>query len=481
MAEQLPALVILLPLFGALLVTLAGSWKRELCGPLAVLTLQATVVLTGLLLFRLSQVEGHRILYHLGGWKQPVPVGIHLAVDGLNVLVLILIAVVALIAAIYALNAVPKELPEREPMFFTLYLLLVTGLLGMTIAADAFNVFVLLEVASLTSYALISMGDKKRGSLAAFNYLLLGTIGASLYLLGVGYLYAATGTLNMADLREHLTDSPTAQTGFALMMLGLGLKMAIFPLHGWLPNAYTHGPTPSVNLLAPLVTKVNIYVMIRLLVSVFGLEFPFPDEAVVWVGIVAIAAGSVMAFAEKQNLRRMLAYLIVAEVGYMVGGAWLASRWGMTGAVYHILSDAMMTLCLFLAASHLMGKEVNAFRRMPLTAAGFLAGMLGMIGVPPTCGFFSKWYLIRGGIEAGHWPYVAALILSSLVNAVIFFRVLETAYFSPKTAPSAREEAPPGHLLALGLAAAGVVLVGVFNAPIVEVIDGWFMQSQAAG
>lgn len=507
MVEQLPAIIVTTPLFAALLVALLTLWRKQFAFPVALLGLGTTLFATIWMMIEVIHDANHKITYFLGGWKfasdGESPIGIQLAIDPLSGLVMIAIASVALLVAIFAYRRAPGVEADKVPQYFILSLLLTTGLLGMTIAADAFNVFVLLEVSSLTSYGLIAMGKSKRGTMASFNYVIMGTIGASFYLLGVGYLYAATGSLNMEHIHSILHDpdrqlmeSTTVMVAFILIMLGLMIKMAFFPLHGWLPNAYSYSPSASSCMMAPLVTKVSVYVMIRMILTVFGPDYAFADvwhEVVVWLAVVAIIAGSVLALSQTE-FKRMLCFLIVAEVGYMVGGIWLANHWGLVGAIYHILSDAFMTLCLFLAASivwrHTKNLQISALdgilKKMPITMIGLIVGAFAMIGVPPTCGFFSKWYLIRGGMESGHWGYVVALLVSSLVNAILFFRIIEIAYFGKKPPdghdhskqsanPTKIKEAPPSSLIALLTAAAAVILIGVFNSKIVETIR-WVLE-----
>lgn len=513
MADQFPAILVLAPLFGALLVTLAGHRDHRICFPITAATLLFTLVVA---VASARQVfTGGPIDYFMGGWEKPVGIGIHLRIDGLNALLLVAIATVAFLVTFFSIRRVGEKNAEKTPYFYTLYLLLCVGLFGITIAGDAFNLFVLVEISSLTSYGLIAMGTSRRGSLAAFNYVLMGTVGASFYLLGVGYLYLKTGTLNMAEIHNILLANPgiaeskAVIIAFLFILVGIWIKMAFFPLYGWLPNAYSYCPSSTACLLAPLMTKISVYVMIRVMTGVFGIEWVFVglgwSHLVVWLSVIAILAGSVLALAQHE-LKKMLCYLIVAEVGYMVGGAWLADEnlWGMTGALYHILADAMMTLCLFLAAGIFAKRfgvlEIDQFegifRKAPVVAAGFIVGALAMIGVPPTAGFFSKFYLIRGGIEAGHWEFVVALLVSSLVNAVLFFRIFEIAFFGKQpaeghhhshdgpddSAASASEErpfrgdlgasAPPvwAGVAPLMVTAALVLLVGIFNGPIVSMI-----------
>lgn len=447
MAEQFPIIIVIAPLFGALLVALVGIPIPRMCFPLAILSLAACFA--GAIGTFAGVLETGPTIYSISGWERVVkPTGvfsisIEYRVDGISGIVLMVIASVALLNTVYSKVRVVSETPDKIAYHYILSLLLVSGLAGMTITNDAFNLYVLLEISSLTSYALIAMGSK-RAVLSAFNYVIMGTIGASFYLLGVGYLYIKTGTLNMTDIREALTilprDSVSIQIAFMLIMLGVWIKMAFFPLHGWLPNAYAFSPTATGTLMAPLVTKVMIYVMIRMMLTVFGTVYVFDylqwSYLIVALSVIAIVAGSFFALS-RTGLRKMMAYIIVAEVGYMVGGAWLANINGMTGAIYHIVSDAMMTFCLFMVigiviartGDHRLTAFKGLYRTMPLTMTGFTIGALSMIGVPPTCGFFSKWYLVQGGIEAGQWAFVAALLFASLINAVIFFRLIELACF----------------------------------------------------
>jgi multicomponent Na+:H+ antiporter subunit D len=423
--------------------------------------------------------------YTVGNWQPPF--GIELVVDPLSALMLLLICIVALLATCSALKSVAVELPDREHLFFTLYMILVAGLLGLVLTGDAFNLYVLLEITSITTYGLIAMGGG-RAPLSSFNYIIMGSIGACFYLLGVGYLYILTGTLNMADIASilpGLTAPAAIAIAFAFMLVGLWVKMAFFPLHVWLPNAYSQAPTGAGVMIAPLMTKVTIYLMIRVMFSIFSPDYTFfahsgVQAGIVWAASFAILCASSLALAQK-DLRRMLTYVLIAEVGYMVGGVWLANGTGMTGAILHIVNDALMTLCLFLAAAAIIYRTGSLefkhlqglYRRMPLTMAAFTVGAFSMIGVPPTCGFFSKWYLILGAWRAGHWEFVTALLVSSLINAVLFFRIIEIAYFKPAGDPShagpqPSEEAPPMLLSPLLVTAMALLVVGLGSGPLVE-------------
>ncbi|MEE4607546.1 MAG: proton-conducting transporter membrane subunit [Desulfobacteraceae bacterium] len=488
MSAQYPAFLVLAPLITALVIAIIARTRPAACHLLAAIALAVSLWSAAGMLARVLG-EGP-FGYHLGNW--PPPIGIAFQVDHLNALVLVVMAAVALINLITTRQAAASDFAQREGYFYALYLLFCAGTFGILVTGDAFNLYVLLEITSISGYALVGLGNRD-AALASLNYVFLGTIGASLYLLGVGYLYLVTGSLNMADIATilpRLYASKVVMAAFVIAMTGLFMKMALFPLHGWLPNAYSEAASPVRSLIAPLTTKTMIYVMIRLGLYVFPADYTFAylafSPAVVWLAAASIVAASVMALSQT-NLRRMLAYVLIAEVGYMVGGFWLGNRTAITGAILHIVNDTAMTLCVFLAVGSLRQQLRDdrfttlkgGFRRMPWTMAVLVTAGLSMIGVPPTCGFFSKWYLIGGALAADHWGLVSALVFSSLVNAVLFFRVFEIAYFEPFADPHqghqqalSYAEAPVAVLAPMLLTAAGLVVLGLLTGQIVtHIID----------
>ncbi len=490
--NQLPILILIIPLLSSLLISI-GTRKSNIAAYLILVAAMIGSVFAacGTLLQIIKTNEP--IHYHLGDWDPPF--GIELVIDHLGGLVLVMVSVVALLTAVYSLRPVQEDNSECVHHYYTLYALLVSGLLGMVATGDAFNLYVLLEISALSSYALLARGNKL-AYFSTFKYIIMGTIGACFYLLGVGYLYIKTGSLNMADLSNILNttemhQSITIKIGFILMIIGIWIKMAFFPLHGWLPNAYTHTSTTSSCLIAPLMTKVSVYVMIRLMFSVFSVDYVFHtlqyDKLIMFMASIAIIVGSISALAQT-DLKRMLCYIVIAEVGYMVGGVWLANGSGLTGAIYHILADGMMTLCLFMSIGAIIYKtrdsslEVmrNMFTKMPVTSIVLIIGALSIIGIPPTCGFFSKWYLITGAIAAGQWFYIAALLFSSLINALIFFRIIETMFF-PKFKHHEKDtkeiavmdEAPITMMVPMVLAAASLIFIGIYTNEIINGIVRW--------
>lgn len=467
-----PVLIIVISLFGALLTPLIGWFRKDLCNPWVSLVTFVQFLIALTLLH--SVTDGGTIHYYLGNWEPPW--GIEYVVDLFNAYVLCIISFIFFIVSIYSRKSVKHEMPGRVVPFYTLYLLLTMGLLGITITGDIFNLYVFLEVSSLAAYALISVGDFKNALMASFNYVIMGTISACFILLGIGYLYMVTGSLNMHDLSLLLPELYTSKVilvAFAFFMVGFSIKVALFPLHTWLPDAYTTAPSAVSALVAATFTKVGVYAMIRVMFSVFKpqfvIDFTATTDILAWVAAVAIIVGSVLAIAQF-DIKRMLAYSSVSQIGYIVLGVGLANQLGMMGGVLHILNHALMKGGLFMVAGAIFYtsgiRNIYQFKgmakKMPWTMGAFLILALSMIGIPPTVGFMSKWYLILGAIDAGMWVFVAVILLSSLLNVVYFWRVFENVYFGHVPEDIVINEVPMSMRIPIIIAAILCVVLGLF-------------------
>lgn len=473
MIQEFPILTVIIPLITAFLIPLIGLWKKRYCCYISFLSILSIFIISVSLLN--SVVDSGTIHYHLGGWEPPY--GIEYVVDSLSVFMITLITFICLLVVIYSKKSAEKELSDNIVAFYALFMLLITGLLGIVITGDLFNLYVFLEISSLAAYALIAVGKKRDALVASFNYLIIGTIAACFILLGIGFLYMVTGSLNMADVSTLLPKIYTSRVVLAAMIffiVGLSIKTALFPLHVWLPNAYTHAPSVVSAAIAALMTKVGAYVMIRIVFGVFGIRFvtdvlPVTDILSI-VAAVAIIVGSINAIAQT-DIKRMLAYSSVSQIGYIVLGIGLANQTGLTGGILHILNHAFMKGCLFLAVGAIVYKtgirNIYDFqglgRKMPYTMAAFSIAALSMVGIPPLCGFFSKWFLALGAIESEDWRWILALVilLSSLLNAGYFLRVLEKTWFG-KSPHSKMNEAPTSMLIPTLILAAGCILFGIF-------------------
>lgn len=468
MTDHVAILPVVIVLLTAVLQPLVGlAWPRA-SWPLAVAGTAggAVAALAGLE----TVLARGPLRYAVGGW--PPPWGIEVVLDLLSAFAVAVILGVATLSLLAGGPAVRARQPGREPVYYTLALLMLTGLTGIVVSGDMFNVFVFLEVASISSYALVASGGGPALA-AAFRYLMLGTVGASFYLLGVGLLYALTGTLNMADLSVRLADvsgSAAAAGGITLIAVGLALKMGLFPLHGWLPDAYTYAPPPVAALLAPVATKAAAYLLARLLLEVLATAQTPVAASLAWAGAASILAGGVMAL-RQVDPRRLLAYSSVSQIGYIALGIGLANASALAGAYLHILNHAVLKATLFLAVagSGGAGREMLAWR-MPVTAACAVVAGLSMVGIPPAGGFFSKWYLLEGALEAQQPLLVAVILAGSLLAVGYTYRLTEAVWFTGPRPNGPRREAALPTMIGLVLLAALVIAAGLGNSVLVDAV-----------
>ncbi len=485
--SALPVLIILVPLLTAFTLPVLGWWYRPAVFPTA---LTALVFACGASIAAAHEVVVNGPLhYYMGGWTPPW--GIEFRIDALSALMLLLLTVITVLVGIYSKRSVLKEIPSKEVPFYSVYLLMVTGLIGLVSTADMFNLYVFLEITSLTSYALVSIGGGA-AVVSAFRYVILGTVGAAFYLLSVGYLYSVTGSLNMADLSRILPDlyeSNAVLVAFAFFVIGMSIKMALFPMHAWLPGAYADAPSAVSALVAATSTKVAAYVLVRVMFFVFEPRFSVEmipvASLLAWMGAGAMVLGSVMAIAQT-DFKRMLAYSSVAQIGYIVLGVGLANTMGFTGGILHMVNHAFMKGGLFLVAGAIVYRTglrtISEFSllsvKMPWTAATFAVCAFAMIGIPPMGGFFSKLYLILGAIDAGNWTFVVVIVLSSVLTLAYLGNVLRYMYF-PKEPTTGRvggrpvpkaikhDDVPWTMLGPMVAVATVVVLLGLFNGEVV--------------
>ncbi len=450
-AAHLPALQIVVPLVSAPLCVLLV--KARLAYALALVVCWVAFAISVLLLGQV--LDSGVISYRLGGWAPPW--GIEYRIDPVNAYVLLIVAAIGALVITYAKPSVAREVGSgREALFYTSYLLCLTGLLGVTITGDAFNIFVFLEISSLSSYVLISLGQDRRALTASFRYLIFGTIGATFFLIGVGLLYQATGTLNIADMANRVAPiegSRTVQAAFAFMAVGLAVKAALFPLHAWLPNAYAYAPSVVTAFLAATATKVSIYVLIRTYFTIFGHDFSFEvmtlGPVLMVLAIAAMLIGSTISIFQD-DVKRLLAYSSVAQIGYMVLGLSFDTVLGVTGGMLHLFNHALMKGGLFLALGCVFYRtgsvNIEAMKglghRMPWTMAAIVAGGLSLIGVPLTVGFISKWYLLLAAIDSGMWWISIFILMASLLAIIYVWRLVEAAYLSPSPENAPAGEAP---------------------------------------
>ncbi len=437
---HLPALQVVVPLMTAPLAVLMGD--RRLAWALAT---AASICALAIAIALIGEVgKQGTVVYEMGSWAPPY--GIALGVDAMSALLLLVVAGASTLGLLAAATSLSSEVEtERQPHFYAAWLLALGGLSGILVTADAFNIFVFMEISSLSAYILIAGGPDRRALPAVFKYLAMGTIGATFYLIGVGLVYMMTGTLNLADMEQRLAEVGDAEpilVAAGFITVGLALKAAIFPLHVWLPNAYTFAPHVVTVFLAACATKISIYVLIRFDFFVFQGNLTAHDWQFSYflmpLAILGILIASTVAIFET-NLKRLLAWSSVAQIGYIILGASLISVAGLTASMLHMFNHALAKgtaflalTCLAMSISRLDIKNIGGVaRQMPWTMAAFVVGGLSLIGVPGTAGFISKWYLISAALDMGNLalPLIAVILVGSVMAVVYVWRVVETAYF----------------------------------------------------
>jgi multicomponent Na+:H+ antiporter subunit D len=470
---HLPVLQVVVPMLLAPLVVLLRprglAWAAATAGSLMSLAM-AGFLTAGVL-------AGQELRYAVGGWEPPY--GIELRVDAFSALILLLVTGASSLALLAGKSSLDQAIaPPRQPLFFAAWLLVLAGLAGILVSADAFNIFVFMEISSLASYIVVAGGTDRRALPAVMKYLMMGTIGATFYLIGVGLIYMMTGTLNLADmeLRIHeVADQRPILVAAGFITVGLALKAALFPLHVWLPNAYTFAPHAVSVFLAACATKVALYVLLRFDFVVFQQNLAGHEQQfaafLMPLAVLAILFGSAVALFES-NIKRLLAYSSVAQIGYILLGASLVSVAGLSASLLHMFNHALAKGALFLAVMALatrygrldLQQLAGAARHMPWTMSALVVAGLSLIGIPGTAGFVSKWYLVAAALDEGALGFalVAVIVAGSLMAVVYVWRIVESAWFAPaRETAAAPREAPAPMLAIVWLAALANVYFGL--------------------
>ena len=480
MSHQLPAILFLLPLFAAISMPVVCLKHRHWSKPIS-LTILAAMVLVSIL--NLHNVVNHgEVRYAFSGWTAPL--GIEWVADGLASVILVLLSVLGLLGVVFTGPTSPKALGGRIVHYYTLILLFFSALTGIVFARDLFNLFVFLEVAAISSYALIGVAGG-RALFAAFRYLILGTIGASIYLLGVSYLYAVTGTLNMADMADKLPfllGSKALVGGLLFIFIGLGIKMALVPFHAWMPEAYAYAPDSVSPILASLLTKIALLAWVRIIYWVLNASivvYGIPILLLVAVlGALAAVIGASLALAQR-DLKMMFAYGGISHIGIILIGIGQGNQTGFVGGIFYLLNDAVMQAALFFLAGvafcHYGVRTIDDIGRVgkqaPWLTGSLVVIALGMVGLPPTGGFFGKWNIILGALEAGNYVSVAAVALSTLLTLAYFVKLFEGIFRQTSTRLDVQfGEIPLSFKMTLGVTSAAIMLLGLFSSPIVQLL-----------
>ncbi|HUW30304.1 MAG TPA: proton-conducting transporter membrane subunit [Planctomycetota bacterium] len=467
---QLLPLLIAVPLGAAFIIPLAGRLRDEAAEAIALLVGVALVV------FAAATIAAPASVYRMGKW--PPPFGIVIVGDALSSLMLLLIAVLSLCVIIYALGYMKRF--TARPKFYTLLMLMITGMNGVVLTGDIFNLYVFLEIAAISSYALVAFGTEDQELEAAFKYLVLSGVASSFILLGIALLYSKTGTLNMAHLAKLISGAPAdrvVQFVMALFIAGFGLKAAMVPFHAWLPDAHPSAPAPISAMLSGLLIKaLGVYAIIRIFNGIFTVSGTL-STILITMGLLSMVVGVLLAVGQW-DFKRLLAYHSISQMGYVVLGIGLGTPLGLAGAIFHMVNHGVFKSLLFLCSGSVERstgtrnlKELGGlWHRMPVTSTTCSIASLSISGVPPFNGFWSKLLIIVAAVQAastlGNVAYVIAgiTIFVSFMTLVSFVKVQKYVIFGKLPEKlAAVKEAPVRMCVSLVVLAALCVGLGVFS------------------
>jgi len=416
------------------------------------------------------------IVVSMGGFSPPFCITLFAGPVGL--VLSALVALAGFVVSIYAVAYIDKGSTTR---YHTLYMLLLVGATGVVLTGDIFNLFVFFEILCISSYALVAYLGDRGGLEAAAKYLIQGAVGSGLFLLGIGLLYGLTGTLNMADIAARIgsVGSVPAFVAMALMIAGLGVEAAIFPLNAWLPDAHSSAPSTISAILSGIAIEVGLYAVVRVVFTVFGASSML--LFLVFLGVLTVLVGEMCAFAQK-NIKRMLAYSSIGQIGLILFAVALASTSSVTGGLFQLVSHTLSKVVLFLAAGYMIYRsgstEISSLegmgKRMPLTSLAFAVAALSLVGLPPFAGFPSKFLIVRSAVAGGGALFLVLLglvLVGTVIEGAYFFRVVQALFFKKRDERPSREEAPAAALVPMFIVVALIIAIGVYPDAISGVLN----------
>jgi len=434
-ANNIIPLFVIIPLLGAFLISLIGKFVKRIW--VDILSGVSCFLLLSLSIFGLNILRNSAspvLVYKVGGWA--VPFGICMVLDGLSGLMLLTVNIVAFFVSVYSINYMEKY--TDKPKFYTLFMLMLTGMNGLVITGDLFNLFVFLEIASIASYALVAFGTEAEELEASFKYAIMGSVASSFIFVGIAFLYGFTSTLNMADIARVLSTKPGLWlTPFVavLFLMGFGLKAALVPFHAWLPDAHPSAPASiSAMLSGVLIKTLGIYALVRVFFNIIGMTGAY-SSVLMFLGAISMLVGVILALSQW-DLKRLLAYHSISQVGYIILGFGLATPLGILGGLFHLFNHSIFKSLLFLnsgAIDYATGtrnlQEMSGLgKKMPVTANTNLIASMSIAGIPPFNGFFSKLIIILACIEKGHIGYALAAVIGSILTLASFMKVQKYAF-----------------------------------------------------
>jgi len=417
---------VIIPLLSGFVLAMSG--KRNKFAELVALITTSLLLFLSVLLFPLINASG-TIFYQLSGWK--VPYTISLVVDNLSAFVLFLVSLVAFFSTLYSIGYMRRF--SSLSNYYGLLMLLIAGLNGVTITGDLFNLFVFMEISLIATYALVAFQGEAEHYEAAFKYAILGSISSTLILFGIGCVYSATSSLTLMQISIKSAETPVLYLAYGFFLTGFGLKASMFPFHSWLPDAHPSAPSPVSAMLSGVLIKVlGAYAMIRVFFMVFQ-KSSLVLETLLVFGAITMVVGAIMAFGQN-DIKRMLGFSSVSQMGYIIFALGLGTPLGILGAIYHMLNHAVLKGTLFLDAGAIeMSEGTRDLEKMTgksdqTVYVSTLMASMGISGVPPFGGFFSKLVIIMAAIYSGKYIYALIALAVSVITLTYYLKMLKKAF-----------------------------------------------------
>ncbi|RKX96526.1 MAG: NADH-quinone oxidoreductase subunit F [Spirochaetes bacterium] len=403
----------------------------------------------------------------IAGYKPPV--GINLYVGPLAAVLSIVITFIGFLSMIYSFKYINDD---SSPLFYSMFLLLLTGAIGMVLTADIFNLFVFFEILCISSYALVAYDRNRDGLEASMKYLIQGSIGSVLILFGIALIYFSIGTLNMADiaLKYQNANKNLITIAIILMITGFGIEAAIFPLNSWLPDAHSSAPSSISAVLSGFVIEVALIIIMKIIFLIFSATYFLTFFAI--VGVITLLMGELSAF-KQENIKRVLAYSSIGQIGLILFAFSINTPQGISGGIFQIINHAVSKSLLFLSAGYVIhktgSKNVSDYKgiakSMPFLGIVFIIGALSLIGIPPFIGFFSKFNIILAAISKHSVLYIvltALVLLGTIFEASYFFKIAKIMYTGKKR-KEGYAKVPFAVLFPLGLLAIIIVISFIYT------------------
>lgn len=471
-----PLLTMLSPIIVFLLGFLGEEMRVEKLREAAAVVMSAASVLAVYMLYlMLKSTPDGILLFHL---QAAPPLGACFEIDMLGILMAFSIALLTFFATLYSVRYMEHD--TRLTEFYTLLAAMAVGMMGVAFAGDFFTLFVFWELMCIASYVLVAFRKDMWGPIeAGFKYIVMSALGAAIIFLAMAFLYGMAGTVNFAHLSYALRGQPMnlwLYTVFGMLVVGFGIKSAIVPMHTWLPDAHPEAPSPISAMLSGMLIETGLYGLCRVLFLIY--EPPSFSLTIAALSVVTMCIANLLALLQ-QDIKRLLAYSSIAQIGYMLVGLSAGSTYGMLGLTTHVFNHSLMKGLAFLSSGslvHMTGtrdidKMKGVGRMMPVTTLTLFIALLGLGGIPATNGFVSKFILFNSALGAGMWWLTLLGVLNSAFSMAYYLRVMKTLISKPEDEGLKVREAPALMVGVTVIMAVLIIVFGLYPAPVISLAD----------